>query len=273
MATDAAARLESEDGKEGGWESEFTKKERKKKCKKMKLGDSIELHEKTDWPWDASEGDWDGMEDRAERNRVKKEKEKERRSKRVDKAVRVGQCTLGIGPIKQESFDYFYNITADFDKAKRMAAAEFLTEYLRFDHRDMADINITDTKVSGKRDDVLYLILDSPTKVRDIRRRIADCQNPAIKTREYIPPLFFDRYSALSKLASEMRQEDKDLKTQICFIDQDIALFTKKKGTDNPFKMADMGEIERNVRLPPPDHSVSWKQRPEKAAMETDVTI
>ena len=111
---------------------------------------------------------------------------------------------------------------------------------------------------------MLYLVLDSPNKIRDIRRWVADCQNPAIKTCDYIPPLFFYRYSALSKHASEMRQENKELKTQIRFVDQDIVLFTKEKGTDNPFKMADMSEIEKHVRLPPPDHSVSWKQKPEK---------
>ena len=209
LATEAAAKLEGQEKEEGTWESEFKKKERGRKVKKLKLGDSVELHDNNDWPWEESEQDWDGMVDRAERNKVKKEKEKERKRKRVEKAVRIGQCTIGIGPIKEESYDYFYNITADFDEAKRMAAAEFLTEYLRFDHRDMADINITDTKVSGKRDDILYLVLDSPTKIRDIRKE--DCRLPKLDDKNeglHSPDIFLSIHNTKStRCRSQVRKQ------------------------------------------------------------------
>ena len=74
--------------------------------------------------------------------------------KRLEKAVKIGKCTIGIGPIKVQSFSYFNNITADYGEAKKMAAVEFMTEYLKFDQQDLSEINITDTKISGKKDEI-----------------------------------------------------------------------------------------------------------------------
>ena len=261
IATDAAARLEEGDNTE---ETEFRRKERGRKVKKLlKLGDSNEFHENADWPWDMHENDWDGTSDRGERNRIKKQKEKERREKKLDKAIRVGKCTIGVGPVKEQSYDYFNNITGDYNEAKKMAAAEYLTEYLKFNHQDMNDFDITDTRVS-KKDDILYLVLDSPSKVRDIRRRIADCQNPDIKSRDYIPPIFYDRYTTLSRYARDLRLRDKSLKTQIRFLEKDIGLFVKTKGTDDPLTEMKMEDIEKDCRLPPVDYSVKWQMRDDK---------
>ena len=176
----------------------------------------------------------------------------------------MGKSTIGIGPIKDRSINYFYNITADYSEAKKMAATEFLTEYLRFDNRDMCDTDITDTKMSGKRDEIMYLVCSSPTKVRDIRRRIGDCRNENIKTREYIPPMFFERYSALGRYAADLRAQDASLKTQIRFLENDIGLFTKEKGTDDPFEPVDMEELKNKIRLPEVDYTVVWKMREER---------
>ena len=58
-------------------ESEFKKLERSRKGKQLKIGDSAELHDLTDWPWEESEQDWDGLEDRAARNSEKGKRKKE----------------------------------------------------------------------------------------------------------------------------------------------------------------------------------------------------
>ena len=89
---------------------------------------------------------------------------------------------MGIGPIKEESLVYFYRITADYKEAKIMAAAELLLGYLKYDHKDMVDLDIMDTRKSGKDDDILYIVMDDPANIRDIRRRISYCNNPVIKT-------------------------------------------------------------------------------------------
>ena len=170
LATDAAeaARLEGQT---------ITRQPKTAK-KSLKLGDSADLHDQVDWDWDQSTPDWDGTTDRAAKNAEKKLRDREKKQAKIEKSVMVGKCTLGIGPIKKKSYDYFNTITADFEESKKMAAAEFLTGYLKFDHDEMIDMSITDTKISSKNDDILYIVLDSPSKVRNIRRRIADCQNP-----------------------------------------------------------------------------------------------
>ena len=145
-----------------------------------------------------------------------------------------------------------------------MAATEFLMEYLRFDQRDLSDTDITDTKMSGKKDDILYVVFGSPTKVRDVRILIGDCGNPDIRTRDHIPPMLCDRYATLSKYAADLRSDNKELKTQIRFIKTDIALFTKKKGTDDPFLQMDMGHIESEINLRGIYYSVTWKKKTER---------
>ena len=224
-------------------------------------GNSQELHDQDDWEWNQGQDDWDGVEDRVSRNREKKKKEQDRRRRRIEKAAFAGQCTIGLGPIKSESYDYFNKITGDFEEAKKMAAAEFLVGYLKYDHNDMSDTDISDTRISPKDDDILYVVMDSPEKVKNIRRRIADCRNPEIKTREYIPPQFFQRYTAMGRYAKERRNKEGNLKTQIRFIDNDVRLYIKRKGTDEPFEEVDMKEVEENGELPRIDHSAPWRKR------------
>ena len=91
-------------------------------------------------------------------------------------------------------------------------------------------MDITDTKISGKGDNVMYIVMDCPEKVINIRKHVADCRNENIKTRDYIPPQFFLRYSALSKYSHEIRSNNPDIKTQIRFLDDNIVLYTQNKG-------------------------------------------
>ena len=128
-----------------------------------------------------------------------------------------------------------------------MAAGEFLQGYLKFTGDDLSDIDITDTKMSGLGDGIMYIVLDMPEKVVHIRRRLADCRNDKVKTRDYIPPQFFDRYKALGRYAAELRSEDPSTKTQIRFLDNDIGLFTKTKGSLLPFLPLDMSTIQRRL--------------------------
>ena len=144
----------------------------------------------------------------------------------------MGRCTLGLGPIKLKSIDYFHTITGDYDEAKRMAAVEFLTEYLQYDNADMADMEITDTKISQKNDDILYVVFANQDIVKNVRRRVADCQNDTIRTRDYIPPQFYERYTALARYASDIRSNDRSIKTQIRFGDLDLVLLVKQRGTE-----------------------------------------
>ena len=232
--------------------------------KPVKMGDSGDLHGQMDWPWDESEREWDGMEDKVERNKEKRRRAREKRIKNVEKAAKVGRCTIGVGPIKNDSIDYFNKITGDYDEAKKLAAAEYLEGYLEFDHEDMSDMNITDTKISGKKDEIMYIVFDSPTKVINVRRRIADLQNEDIKTREFVPPQFFKRYNALSKHAADVRKGNREIKTQIRFTADDICLYTKVKGTEGPLEPVDMEALEKEIDLPAIEHNIKWSRKPDR---------
>ena len=249
MATIAAKKMEDEKG--GGFKASKTP------VKQNKLGNSLDRHSEDDWAWTENDSEWEGTTNRQARNREKKVKEEKKKREKIEKAAYIGRCTLGIGPIRQESIDFFNKITADYGLAKKMAAAEFLQGYLKFDESDLSDIDITDTKMSAKGDSVLYIVLDCPEKVINIRRRIADCRNDDIKIREFIPPHFFARYTALARYAAEMRAEKPEIKTQIRFLERDIGLFTKTKGSMLPFLPVNMEDID----LPVIDHNADWKRK------------
>ena len=142
-----------------------------------------------------------------------------------------------------------------------MAAAEFLQGYLKFDDADLSDIDITDTKMSAKGDSIMYIVLDCPEKVVNIRKRLADCQSEVVKTREFIPPHFFNRYTALARYASELRGRKPEVKTQIRFLERDIALFTKTRGSMLPFLPVNMKELEEECKLPDIDSKAEWTRR------------
>ena len=137
-------------------------------------------HDQNDWAWDQGDSEWDGTTDRAAKNMEKKKKE--RRNAKIENAAHIGRGTISLGPIKDKSLQYFNKIIADYSEAKKMATAELMTGYLKYDHQDMSDLYITDTKSSSKGDDILYVVMSSPEKVLNIRGRIADVQNAAIKT-------------------------------------------------------------------------------------------
>ena len=57
--------------------------------------------------------------------------------------------------------------------------------------------------------------------------------------------------------------KDKNLKTQICFKEMDIGIFTKTRGTDEPFSECDLEDILKLITLPKIDLTVSWKKKVE----------
>ena len=261
-ATEAAAKMEEQ--KE---QKETKQRKIHPPTKPLKMGDSLELHSQQDWNWEDGDTDWEGTIDKQEKNREKKRRDREKKTKKVAKAINVAKCTIGIGPIATQSIDYFNDITADYHEAKKMAATEFLMGYLKFDHDDMEDLNISDTKISAKGDGILYLVLDHPDKVKDIRRRISDIQNKDVKTREYIPPHFFNRYTALGRHAQDLRAANIDIKTQIRFEETDIELYTKERGSDGPFQPVGINNASTKVDLPPIDFNAKWRRREDRPAL------
>ena len=61
-----------------------------------------------------------------------------------------------------------------------------------------------------------------------------------------------------------MRDSDKGLKTQIRFRADDISLYTKRKGSDEPFIEVDMTDIIG--KLPAIEANIKWRRKPDLPA-------
>ena len=95
--------------------------------------------------------------------------------------------------------------------------------------------------------------------LRDIYQRKAECKNDDTTVRNYIPPHFYERFTALNKICGLRRTEDPTLKTQIRFGQRDLIVLTKEKGTSDPFREVDFQDFVGHKRLPGFDMSVKWR--------------
>ena len=64
---------------------------------------------------------------------------------------------------------------------------------------------------------------------------------------------------AVSRKATAKRAIDKKLKTQVRWGDHDLEMFTKEKGSKEPFKRVHLKEFMENDVLPEFDMSIIWK--------------
>ena len=227
------------------------------------IGNPSNLHDSDDWSWDDSEEDWHGVIDKKERNRERKRKSAMKKKKILTETTAAASLIIGIHPVEQTSIDTFYMKSGNYTKAKTLAANEYLEKILLFDEEDMEDVKITDTQISKKGDDVLYIAVDKIETVIEIRKRIAERQNSEIFARNYIPPQYFARYCAMNNIAQDMRSENTEIKTQIRFGESDIEIWTKTRGDALPFKQE---KISDNIMkdIPPFDYSIKWRKKVDK---------
>ena len=94
---------------------------------------------------------------------------------------------IGLGPIRQNSIDFFLNVTADYTLAKEMAVKEFLNEYLQFSEEEIEDFIVIDTMIS-KEKDIVYVTFADHSNIKDIQSRVAEVRLDEVSTRIYIPP-------------------------------------------------------------------------------------
>ena len=233
--------------------------------KPIKMGNSIdtnELHDDVDWSWDESGEDWHGTVEREQDNLRKKKLRKEKLRKIQSATATKASLIVGAHPITQESIDKFNLITGDYEEAKIEAAKEYLINILGYHLAELQMVNITDTQVSSKGDNVLYIAVDDQDTIYDIRRREAERQHPDIFLRDFIPPQFFARFCALNRLCKELR-ENKTTKTQLRFTTTDFVILTKPRGSQEPYRRRELTREEKKD-IPPFDHSLVWRKKTER---------
>ena len=199
----------------------------KKKDEELMIGDSSQLHGESDWSWDEGQEDWQGTEDRAEREKKKKIQRYRRRKQLEEKTANKGRHMIGLGPIRRQSVGYFQDTNANFSQAKILAVNEFLMEFLQISEDEMQDFTIIDTMISKKEDELIYVTFREYSSIRDIHRRAAELQNEDIMVHNFIPPQYWERYTHLNKYCGKMKQKDKDIKFQIRFSETDLEVLIK----------------------------------------------
>ena len=177
-------------------EKEIKEKEMKDKMSKSENKIGIpegvgDLHDQSDGSWEDSEEDWSGTVKRQEKNKEKRKKRYLRKKEIQSATTKSASLIIGLHPIRKTSLDYFSRKARNFNEAKIMAANEYLENVLMFDKKEIEDINITDTQVSKKGDDVMYVTVNSLETISEIHRRIAERQNPEIFAQNFIPPQYF----------------------------------------------------------------------------------
>ena len=138
--------------------------------------------------WEESDDQWTDTVDRQQRNKEKKRRARINRMEIETKVTTKSRHILGIGPVYQKSVDHFYHIVGDYGDAKRMAVQEYLKVNLRFNEREIEEMEITDTQVSAKGENILYIATNDEGTIREIRARVAQCQDPDLNIQDFIPP-------------------------------------------------------------------------------------
>ena len=150
-------------------EMEKEKEQDKLSRKPIRLGNSIEtgeLHENSDWDWNETSGEWDGTVSRELENAKKKKDKKERIRRIKEETATKAANIVGLHPVTQKSINKFNVETENYSDAKIEAAREYLVNLLGFNNEELDTFSITDTQVSSKGDDVLYIAVDDQDIIR-----------------------------------------------------------------------------------------------------------
>ena len=112
------------------------------------------------------------------------------------------QYMVGIGPIHDDSIEYFIRRNQDREQAEKSAVREHLSHFLDYNNDEIEAIDIIETK-RAKKDDVIYCVLGWIEDVKEIHFRKAASGNQDLLTRDFIPPQLHSRYMAVVKKAPE----------------------------------------------------------------------
>ena len=175
---------------------------------------------------------------------------------------------IGLGPIPRDSIGYFFDITSDYEEAKKMAVNEFFMTYLQINEEEIKDYDIIETSTAKNDNELIYVTFREHDSIRDIYSRAAELRNDDIMTRIFIPPQFWDRYCHLNQYCVKMRANNKDIKNQIRFGDDDIEVLVKNRALDERYSILPLETIEKDGLIPKFDHSISWRKRKDKPARQ-----
>ena len=153
----------------------------------------------------------------------------------------------------------------NYETAKMKIIQEHLKTHYKFDETELTQMKIKETKATTKQDIFIYIAVDNKEDISNLYRRKADLQNDTVILRNYIPPQFYGRFSAINEICKLRRQEDEKLKTQVRFGRKDFQILIKNKGENEQFTITDFNTFIGDItKLPPIDFKIKWKSQPDR---------
>ena len=133
----------------------------------------------------------------------------------------------------------------------------------------MEHVDVAETRISTKGDDILNVALTNEMDTKELFIRRAESRNDNLTVRCYIPPNFHDRFMSLNKICMEKRKQDPSLRTQLRFGSKDIEVWTKYKNEEKGFRRVNMEEFTDQT-VPEFNHTIKWKRYHDKLPRRTN---
>ena len=198
--------------------------------------------------------------DRRKRNVEKQRRMKRMRKEKVVRCVTKAAGMAGVGPVRMSDVMELVSRGMNFEKAKLVVLKDFLRLNLGYNETELEELSVIETKFATKGDDVLNVAMEVQDHIRELHVRRAECQNDRLIVRNFIPPNFYGRYMALSKICAERRAQEPDLKTQLRFGRADIEVYTKYRGEAAGYRVTKLEDFTDPKLLPAFDHSIRWRK-------------
>ena len=133
----------------------------------------------------------------------------------------------GIVPITSQDIEKHRRSTSDYNTAKVWAVKTHLAKHYKYDQEELDVLDILETKCNIKYD-IVYIAVANERDIKDIYSRKAEFRSDNIVVKSFIPPQFWERFSALNRLCTQRRSQDDSLKTQTRFGERDLIVLTKE---------------------------------------------
>ena len=199
---------------------------------------------------ESSEDEGDGEEviiARESRNRERRKRNRLNRKERERESAKKASRIIGLGPIMKQSIDHYEKQTGDREAGRRKAVREYMEYFLKFEEKNINEMEIMETQCSGKNDNVVYVAFKDIEPIKMIHARMAQ---EILQARNYIPPQYFKKYMFLSRGCNEYRKENIRVKTQMRFTERGIEILMKEKGSEDPYRSVRYEEIVDTRDIP-----------------------
>ena len=208
---------------------------------------------------DDDSNDWNKVE-RTKKKKEKKIRQREKRKMKIEETARKAQKMIGLGPFSKQELNEQCEKEDDYEKVKVNMVKNHLRKIYKYNTEELNKIKIEETKITIKDEIFIYIAVKELEDIREIYRRKAEIKRDDVILRNYIPPQFFSRFTALNNICKLRREEDPQLKTQIRFSSKDLEIMTKKKGSTEPFVKTSMNDFVGEQELPSFDTKIKWKK-------------